>query len=330
MKDWTYIVGPCAAETEEQVMETARAVSCQLSDISGQVIFRAGIWKPRTQPDTFQGIGDEGLLWLQRVKQETGLDVATEVATPEQVKKALRAGVDYIWIGARTSANPIAVQEIADAIKGSNLQGVFVKNPVNDDVALWAGDIERIEKAGVNVAAVHRGCGHQPCWKMAYELHKQRPDIKLILDPSHMSGDAEKIAGLCQDAKELEYDGVMIEVHNNPNQALSDNRQQITPEQLHELLILNINNQQQTELKWLRHMIDEVDDQLWQTLQKRMEISRQIGAWKKQEGMEVVQPTRFQEILQKRKKWAHKVGLEENMVEAIFIEIHKESVRVQK
>lgn len=334
VKDWIYIAGPCAAETEEQVMETAQAVKNHVSRLSEQTIFRAGIWKPRTQPNTFQGIGDEGLKWLQRVQKEIGLAVATEVATPDQVNAAIQAGIDYLWIGARTSANPIAVQEIANAIKANNhpLKGVFIKNPVNNDTALWLGNIERIEATQTPVAAIHRGCEHQPCWEMAYKLHKQRPDIPLILDPSHMSGDAQKIEGLCHDANELEYDGVMVEVHPHPTEALSDKQQQIPPELLGHIMqnIKRPMHNSQVELKWFRHMIDEVDDRLWETLRERMRISHQIGEWKKQNGMDIVQPTRYQEILIKRKLWAKEMGLNEDTVESIFREIHKESIKMQQ
>lgn len=307
-----------------------------------QVIFRAGVWKPRTSPESFQGAGDEALGWLQQAQEQSGLPIATEVATPEHVEKALAAGIRQLWIGARTSANPIAVQAIADTIRttttGDGLT-IFVKNPVNEDVKLWIGNIERIEKAlgssatgQGKVLAIHRGCGHKPCWAMAFELRRQRPDIPLLLDPSHLSGDASKIGELCQTAKELDFDGVMIEVHPQPETALSDSQQQITPQQLAEIasrLRTSENDTAAMQLKELRKEIDEVDDALWEMIEKRMNISRRIGAYKKQQAMEVVQPNRFEQILQRRITWAETHGLSEEAVRQIFEAIHKESVRVQ-
>ena len=325
-----YIVGPCAAESEQQVLETARALSAL-----GDIIFRAGVWKPRTRPDTFQGVGDEGLLWLSRVKHELGLPVATEVSTGEQVTKALTAGMDYLWVGARTCANPIAVQSLADAITASpqrtQLQGVFVKNPVNEDLALWEGNIRRLQTTGCDVMAVHRGCSHQPCWEMAYQLRQDMPEVKLLLDPSHMSGDSERVPGLCRVANELEYDGLMVEVHPHPEQALSDAQQQITPATLMEVL------QEPREtydtplaLRWMRKMIDEVDDRLWDAIAQRMAVSQRIGEYKKANKMAVVQPTRFSEIMTKRLAWAEANGLSKESVKTILEAIHEESIRMQQ
>ena len=224
-------------------------------------IFRAGVWKPRTSPSSFQGAGTEALRWLQEVKQQFGMEIATEVATPAHVNEALQAGIDYLWIGARTSANPIAVQEIADLLdkasphpspkgKGDEptsnssqkgresfasecgLKGIFIKNPVNEDAALWLGNIERLEQTGIPVMAIHRGCAHKPCWAMAHYIRTQRPDIPILLDPSHMSGDATKIPSLMKKIDELQLDGAMIEVHYNPQEALSDAQQQIKPEEI--------------------------------------------------------------------------------------------------
>mgnify|MGYP002517970033 FL=1 len=214
-----------------------------LKEVCGfDFIFRAGVWKPRTSPSTFQGVGTEALQWLQEVKQQFGIEIATEVATPAHVKEALQAGIDYLWIGARTSANPIAVQEIADALlttrsetyRGGQLKGIFIKNPVNEDAALWLGNIERLEKTGIPVMAIHRGCAHKPCWAMAHHIRTQRPDIPILLDPSHMSGDATKIPSLMKKIDELQLDGAMIEVHYNPQEALSDAQQQIKPEEIRE------------------------------------------------------------------------------------------------
>ena len=211
------------------MLETARL----LKACGTPFIFRAGAWKPRTNPDTFQGIGEEALSWLVEVKQTYGVEVATEVVTPDHTREALFAGIDYLWIGARTSANPIAVQAVADTIRHTKQKpkGILVKNPVSEDSALWLGDIERLERTGISVVAVHRGCNHQPCWRMAHELRLKRPDIPLLIDPSHMSGDADKIAALLSRAAELGYDGTMIEIHCDPSSALSDAKQQITPTQ---------------------------------------------------------------------------------------------------
>ena len=327
MKKLTYIAGPCAAESEQQVLETARALVA-----TGDTIFRAGVWKPRTRPDTFQGVGDEGLLWLSRVKKELHVPVATEVVTAEQVTKALEAGIDYLWIGARTSANPIAVQSIVERLRvtGDGLRGVLIKNPVNADAALWLGNIERLEATGVPVTAVHQGCSHQPCWEMAHQVRVARPDIAMLLDPSHMSGDAELVPSLSRVAVELEYDGLMVEVHPHPEQALSDAQQQITPAVFADIRRAPIDTYSTPlELRWLRKMIDEVDDRLWTDIAQRMAVSQRIGAFKKSHQMEVVQPTRFNEIMTKRLAWAENHGLSKEAVQAILETIHQESIRVQ-
>ena len=298
------------------------------------VIFRAGLWKPRTSPDTFQGVGDIGLTWLQRVKQTYNLPVATEVSTPEQVVKALEAGIDYLWIGARTSANPILVQSLAQTIseaKSCKPKGLFIKNPVNEDSALWIGNIQRLQKTNIQVYAIHRGCNHRPCWALAYELRLALPSIPLLLDPSHMSGNADQVPLLCTTAKELEYDGLMIEVHDHPAEALSDAKQQITPDALETILqtLKTIQPSDRQPLSWLRRIMDEIDDELWNTIAKRMEISKQIGAYKKCHNMDVLQPTRFAEILSNRLNWAANKGLSPQVVQQIMDAIHAESIRVQ-
>ena len=307
-------------------------------------IFRAGVWKPRTSPSTFQGVGTEALKWLQEVKQLFGIEIATEVATPAHVKEALQAGIDYLWIGARTSANPIAVQEIADALqdgqsptgrsetyRGGQLKGIFIKNPVNEDAALWLGNIERLEKTGIPVMAIHRGCAHKPCWAMAHYIRTQRPDIPILLDPSHMSGDATKIPSLMKKIDELQLDGAMIEVHHNPQEALSDAQQQIKPEEVGKWSVVSgqrsVENQ---ELNWLRAEIDELDDQLWETIARRMEVSERIGEWKKEHGVQALQPQRYAEIIAQRKEWAEQKGLSEELVQNLFDAIHQESLKKQK
>ena len=341
-----YILGPCAAESREQVLLTAS----QLKDACGEIpfIYRAGAWKPRTSPHTFQGVGEEGLVWLQEVKQRLGLPVATEVATPEHVTKALEAGMDYLWIGARSSANPLAVQAIADAIVdwelvNGNFKGILIKNPVNADAGLWIGNIERLEKTGVPVIAVHRGCNHQPCWAMAHQVRLARPDIPMLLDPSHMSGEAVKVPELMKKIEELGLDGAMVEVHCDPKSALSDNAQQLTPNQvghtlnpiLSRLCLVSLNSPSDgsEELNWLRAEIDELDERLWDTIAARMEVSERIGKWKKAHGVAPLQPERYQQIVEKLKIKSEEVknkSLSTDFMLHIWELIHKESLRKQE
>ncbi len=341
-----YILGPCAAESREQVLLTAS----QLKDACGEIpfIYRAGAWKPRTSPHTFQGVGEEGLVWLQEVKQRLGLPVATEVATPEHVTKALEAGMDYLWIGARSSANPLAVQAIADAIVdwelvNGNFKGILIKNPVNADAGLWIGNIERLEKTGVPVIAVHRGCNHQPCWAMAHQVRLARPDIPMLLDPSHMSGEAAKVPELMKKIEELGLDGAMVEVHCDPKSALSDNAQQLTPNQvghtlnpiLSRLCLVSLNSPSDgsEELNWLRAEIDELDERLWDTIAARMEVSERIGKWKKAHGVAPLQPERYQQIVEKLKIKSEELknkSLSTDFMLHIWELIHKESLRKQE
>lgn len=341
-----YILGPCAAESREQVLLTAS----QLKDACGEIpfIYRAGAWKPRTSPHTFQGVGEEGLVWLQEVKQRLGLPVATEVATPEHVTKALEAGMDYLWIGARSSANPLAVQAIADAIVdwelvNGNFKGILIKNPVNADAGLWIGNIERLEKTGVPVIAVHRGCNHQPCWAMAHQVRLARPDIPMLLDPSHMSGEAVKVPELMKKIEELGLDGAMVEVHCDPKYALSDNAQQLTPNQvghtlnpiLSRLCLVSLNSPSDgsEELNWLRAEIDELDERLWDTIAARMEVSERIGKWKKAHGVAPLQPERYQQIVEKLKIKNEELknkSLSTDFMLHIWELIHKESLRKQE
>ena len=319
-------------------METARA----LKDVCGaSFVFRAGVWKPRTRPSTFQGIGAEGLEWLQEVRNTFGIEVATEVATPEHVEAALKAGIDYLWIGARTSANPIAVQSIAERIRvtGYGLRGVLIKNPVNADAALWLGNIERLEQTGVPVIAVHRGCNHQPCWAMAHQVRLARPDIPMLLDPSHLSGDAKVVPTLLGKVAELGLDGAMVEVHCHPEAALSDVAQQITPTCLRHtydsilsrlcLVSLICPSDGKEELNWLRAEIDELDERLWETIAARMDVSKRIGIWKKAHDVAPLQPERFQQILTQRIEWAEANGLDKEFVETILNTIHKQSLNAQ-
>ena len=267
-------------------------------------------------------MGSKALKWLVEAKSIYGFDVATEVATPEHVHEALEAGIDYLWIGARTSANPIAVQTIVESLalsieksrldESRKLKGILIKNPVNNDAGLWIGNIERLEKTGIPVMAVHRGCNHQPCWAMAHAVHLAKPEIPLLIDPSHMSGDAEKIAGLIEKARELGFDGAMVEVHHKPEEALSDAKQQITPRKIREVLLeeptshqlisnlpTTVSESTAKELSWLRAEIDELDDQLWATIAARMDVSKRIGEWKKAHGIAPLQPERYQQIREK-------------------------------
>ena len=316
----------------------------QLKEECGEIplIYRAGVWKARTSPRTFRGAGDEALSWLVEVRETLGIPVATEVATPEHVVAALNAKIDYLWIGARTSANPIAVQELADTLSMQHFypQGVFIKNPMHEDSKLWLGNIERFELAGVPVAAIHRGCNHKPCWAMAHAVRLARPDIPLLIDPSHMSGKAEQVPVLLQKAGLLHYNGAMVEVHADPSHALSDAKQQITPaalaNYLHSILSrfclvsLNCPPDGQEELNWLRAEIDDLDEQLWDTIAQRMKVSKRIGKWKKQHGIPPLQPLRYQEILEQRQQWATKNGLSKSFVEQLWNTIHAQSLHMQE
>ena len=329
--------------TAEQIRSQLSVVGLQPSDF----IFRAGAWKPRTSPNTFQGVGSEALPWLQEVKNRFGMEIATEVATPEHVEAALNAGVDYLWIGARTSANPIAVEAISrqlsairnlNANANANAKAILIKNPVNADAGLWLGNIERLEKTGVPVMAVHRGCNHQPCWAMAHEVRLARPDIPMLLDPSHMSGDATKVPALLTKISELGLDGAMIEVHYKPEEALSDAKQQVKPSaisrQLSEIRNLKAESSKLNaiELNWLRAEIDELDERLWDTIAARMEVSERIGAWKKAHGVAPLQPERYQQIVERLKVKGERMkeaGLTTDFMLRIWELIHEESLKKQ-
>ena len=267
------------------------------------------------------------------------MDVATEVATPEHVRKAIAAGMDYLWIGARTSANPMAVENLTPALssrEGGKIKGILIKNPVNEDAKLWIGNIERLEKTGIPVMAVHRGCGHQPCWRMAHQVRLARPDIPMLLDPSHMSGDAAKVPELMQMIPQLGLDGAMVEVHCHPAEALSDAKQQITPEELADLTKPHPKGWSQgIELNWLRAEIDELDDKLWDTIAARMEVSRRIGEWKKANGVAPLQPERYEMIRERLKNLTPTLSSGEGELRtefklALWELIHEESLRQQE
>lgn len=330
------IAGPCSAESKEQVLDTARGLAA-----AGVKIFRAGIWKPRTKPGGFEGIGMRGLLWLNQVKAETGMLVATEVATREHVVAAYDAGIDIMWIGARTSANPFAMQEIANALKVCEGATVLVKNPVNPDIELWIGALMRLHNAGVRrLGAIHRGFStygkhiyrNVPQWHIPIELHRRIPNMPLLCDPSHMGGKRELIAPLAQQALDMGFDGFIIEAHCNPDCALSDKDQQITPEALN--LILNTlvvrNTKTSTEsLNLLRQRIDRCDTELMEVLSRRMQVSRDIGQYKKEHDMQVVQTGRYDDVLSSRIKAAVEMGMSEEFMRIVMTAIHEESVRQQ-
>lgn len=327
-----YLLGPCAAETETQVRQIAQEIHTCFTPMDGEIIFRAGIWKPRTSPDTFQGIGNEGLAWLSSIQKDMGMKVATEVITPEHVGWCLDAGIRHLWVGARTSANPNAVQALADAMDG-RVERVYVKNPVNEDAPLWEGNIQRFENKGIPTMAIHRGCRHKPCWHLAHYLKTHRPNTDILLDPSHMSGNRQYIATLLNTTKQLPYSGLMVELHSTPDKALSDAKQQMLPKDFMAIYQACgwgetiVNND---ELQWLRHEIDELDDELWQTILRRMEVSQQIGQYKQQQGMPIVQPTRFQEILSARLEWGKQHHISDDLIRQIMDAIHQESIRKQQ
>jgi chorismate mutase len=329
------IAGPCSAETEEQVMTTAK----QLAD-KGCHNFRAGVWKPRTKPGGFEGNGEKALPWMQQVKKETGMNVATEVATPEHVELALKYDVDILWIGARTSANPFAMQALADSLRGVE-QPVLVKNPVNPDIELWIGALERLNQAGVKkLGAVHRGFSsydqkiyrNLPMWQIPIELHRRIPELPIICDPSHIGGRRELIAPLCQQAMDLGFDGLLVESHCDPDKAWSDAKQQVTPDVLDYILsLLVIRDEKVTTegITQLRKQIDELDNQLMELLSKRMRVCREIGQYKKEHNMTVLQTTRYNEILSKRGAQGALCGMASEFVANVFESIHEESVRQQ-
>ena len=303
-------------------------------------MFRAGIWKPRTKPGGFEGNGEVALPWMEQVKKETGMLTATEVATPEHVELALKYGIDILWIGARTTANPFAVQAIADSLKGIDVP-VLVKNPVNPDLELWIGALERINGAGIKrLGAIHRGFSsydkkiyrNLPMWQIPIELSRRIPGLPIVNDPSHIGGRRDLIAPLCQQAMDLGMDGLIVESHCNPEKAWSDASQQVTPDILDFILsILVIRKETQTteNITALRKQIDEIDNSLIDILSKRMRISREIGQYKKEHGMTILQTARYSEILDKRGAQASLLGIDPECVKKIFESIHEESVNQQ-
>ena len=330
------ISGPCSAETEEQTLETCRQIAA-----TGLVdVLRAGIWKPRTKPGSFEGVGLKGLAWMSKARELTGLPIGTEVATSKHVEAALEFGVDVIWVGARTTVNPFSVQDIADALKGADVT-VLIKNPMNPDIELWSGAIARMQNAGITkLGLIHRGFSaygaslyrNNPMWHLAIEMRSRFPELPMICDPSHIGGQRDLIAPLSDQALRMNFDGLIIESHCNPDYALSDSNQQVTPDALGEILKslnLHTDNLSQETLTDLRRQIDEIDDKLMEILAQRMSVSRQIGILKKQQNMPVVQPNRYNSLIENRVERAKDLKLGTDFVTRILEEIHEESVRQQ-
>ena len=331
------IAGPCSAETEEQVIQTATELAA-----NGVKIFRAGIWKPRTKPGGFEGVGVEGLQWLKKVKELTGMYTSTEVATKQHVEAALEAGVDLLWIGARTSANPFAMQEIADALQEAGADvPVLIKNPVNPDLELWIGAMQRIYNAGIKrIGAIHRGFSaygkhlyrNLPQWHIPIELRRRLPELPIICDPSHIGGKRELVAPISQQALDMGFDGLIIESHCDPDCAWSDKSQQVTPDVLNFIvntLVLRDESHTTESLTLLRQQIDTLDNELLEVLNKRMRVSREIGQYKKEHRMPVLQAGRYDDIIQSRVKLAMEMGMSSDFMKSVLAAIHEESVRQQ-
>lgn len=330
------ISGPCSAESEEQVLETAHQLKRENIDY-----LRAGVWKPRTRPNTFEGVGALALDWLNTAKTETGLPFATEVASAKHVELALKAGVDMVWIGARTSVNPFSVQDIADALRGVDIP-VMVKNPMNPDLDLWLGAIERMQLANVQeVIAIHRGFStglksiyrNEPKWDIPLELKARLPETRLICDPSHIAGSRHLLKDICDQAIQLKYDGLMIESHRDPDVALSDAKQQVKPSELSHLTnfeAVKLDSDAQRKFDQLRREINILDSIILETVQKRMNVASEIGELKKQEHVSVFQYERFVELLKSRIESGAVIGLSSQFVKELYHLIHNESVHVQQ
>jgi len=329
------IAGPCAAESEEQVIKTAESLVG-----SGINYFRAGLWKPRSKPGGFEGVGEKGLRWLQNVKRDTGMQVATEVATPQHAYLAVSYGIDCVWLGARTVSNPFSVQEIVESLRGTDIN-IMVKNPISPDLELWLGAIERLQNAGLQkIIAIHRGFStfdnynyrNAPHWDIALELKRHFPKIPLLCDPSHIAGASERVPIIAQQAMDLNFDGLFVEVHCCPDSALSDGFQQLTPQVFFEMLknlIFRQPNLSTDFLLQMRLQIDELDENLFTLLSKRMEIVKKIGFFKKELKISVLQDKRFSQIEQKFISQAEKLGLSKNFIKTILTTIHNESLEKQ-
>ncbi len=335
------IAGPCSAESRVQVLETAKKLT------GGRVtVFRAGVWKPRTKPGNFEGVGEIALPWLREVKKETGLEPFIEVATPYHVEKALAHDIRMLWIGARTSANPFAVQEVAEALQGNRDIIVMIKNPVNPDLSLWIGAVERIYRAGIeNLGVIHRGFSvyqqtpyrNKPKWQIPLNFKRQFPDIPLIIDPSHICGRRDCIFDIAQMALDLQYDGVMIESHVRPDEAWSDAKQQVSPETLHDIIRRLMVRKPEAEediyrnkINAFRRHIDIIDDQLLELLAERMRVVRNIGKLKRAQNISLLQPGRWNKIIEKVTQFAKDHQLSEEFIRSIYTAIHEESLWQQK
>ena len=334
------IAGPCSAESEEQVLTVARALKA-----AGQAdMYRAGIWKPRTKPGGFEGRGTAALPWLQAARQETGLPMCIEVATPKHVEEALKHDIDVLWIGARTTVNPFAVQELADALAGTG-KPVMVKNPVNPDLALWIGALERLERAGItDLAAIHRGFStfapsryrNEPTWAIPIELKTRYPKLPLINDPSHIGGRRDLLLPIAQKALDLDYDGLIIETHPDPDHALSDAAQQVTPARLQEILSglkyryrSSDNVDYRNKAEELRQKMDTADHEILEMLARRMALIQELAEYKKENNVKILQLERWQEIFKTRPEWGKKLNIDEHFVGELYKLIHIESIRRQ-
>lgn len=335
------ISGPCSAESADQVMETVLDIAKYAPQVS---VIRAGIWKPRTRPGTFEGIGLEGLSWLTEAGKAVGKPVATEIANAQHAEQALKAGVQILWIGARSTVNPFGMQEIADALKGVDVP-VFVKNPINPDLELWIGGMERLNKAGIKkLGAIHRGFSttikseyrNKPQWELALELRRRIPNLPMICDPSHICGTREFIQQVAQKSMDLDYDGLMIEAHRDPSVALSDAKQQVTPEELGRILNTLVIRDRTTsdpfvlnKMEELRDMIDSIDKDLLNLIAKRMEVAKEIGQYKRDNNITILQSNRWQDVVQNSVEEGKKKGLSQDFVETYLQSIHGESIRIQ-
>lgn len=334
------IAGPCSAETEEQLMATSKALAA-----SGKVgMIRAGIWKPRTRPGSFEGVGVPGLEWMKAVKEETGLPVTIEVANFKHVFEALKYKIDVLWIGARTTANPFSVQEIAEALVGTDAT-VFIKNPVNPDIDLWVGAFERLHKSGISkLAAVHRGFAsygkskyrNDPHWQIPIELKRRLPELPIVCDPSHICGNRMCLPQIAQRALDLDFAGLMIESHISPDEAWSDKDQQVTPDDLVTLLdalVLRTPDIQSEDLsrtlESLRNEINEIDDELLNLLSSRMKVADKIGVYKRNNGITILQNERWNEIIEKANAIGSKIGLSAQFIERFLKAVHQESINHQ-
>lgn len=335
------ISGPCSAETEDQLLNTATL----LAETKKIDVLRAGIWKPRTKPGNFEGVGSKGLPWLLKAKKTTGLPTAVEVATAKQVEDSLTFEVDMLWIGARTTVNPFSVQEIANALRGVNVP-IFIKNPINPDIELWCGAVERIAGAGIKtIGLIHRGFStygnsnyrNPPMWHLAIDMKLRYPDLMMINDPSHICGNRTGLFKTAQKAVDLDFDGLMIESHINPDEAWSDASQQLTPEKLNDLIsnIIWRNEQPRAneaieELEKYRQQINNLDDELLQILSQRMKIADKIGEYKKQNNITILQPGRWQDIMDEVSQKAETLGLSRDFINRYLDAVHLESINHQK